>query len=126
MRGTVLKVAVVDDDPKFLDIVARRLRLADIDVLAVEAHVGVTNAVRAFKPDVVLIDLHTSAHMPIKQLIDLMRRKDQIPNAEYVIFSSSCAEELRRTQLAVGAKMALLKSDLKQVVLAIKSFESSS
>lgn len=120
-----MRVVVVDDDQVQLNMMARWLKREDWvdDVLALTNTVGVVNAVRDFDPDVVLMDLL----MPIisgADLLDMMMRPDQVPDACYVVFSGGDAVTLRRVQLATGAELALSKSTpMVQISHHIRSFE---
>ena len=121
-----MKVAVIDDDQEHLNIMARRLakepRVEEFLVLKNE--VGVTNKVRLFDPDVVLMDL-IMPHISGPELLVVMMRDDQIPDAAYIVFSGGDASMLRRTQLSLGAELALSKSTpLTQVMHHIVSFEN--
>lgn len=124
MDGTALRVAIVDDDEEQLEMYARWLRHADIEVLPIKSEIGsVTNKVAAFKPHVVLVDLNMP-HLPGRDLIKLMRSK--VPNACYVVFSAENPEQIRRVQLETGANGALSKSTpLRMFVAAIKTYEDA-
>ena len=119
-----MRVALIDDDVQQLDLLARLLRLEDLDVLEVRGEMcGVTNAVRAYRPDVVLVDLNMP-HLPCASLVRLMKR--EVPKAKYIIYSADIAERLRRAQLESGANDALSKScPIRQVALKIKSYENA-
>ncbi len=119
-----MKVAVIDDDPQHLDLMERNLRREHIEVLTIRNEVGrVTNKVREFDPDVVLVDLHMP-HMPGEKLISLLKR--EVPHAKYIVFSAADATRLRAVLLDTGADLALSKStDMRQIINHIKSFEDA-
>lgn len=119
-----LRVVVIDDDVQHLELMERNLRREHIDVLTIRNEVGrVTNAVRAFNPDVVLVDLHMP-HMPGEKLISLLKR--EVPHAKYIVFSAADATRLRSVLLATDADLALSKStDMQQIINHILSFEDA-
>lgn len=128
-----MRVAVIDDDPMQLELFERNLRLEYLDVLALDNSIGVTNQVRAFKPDVVLIDLNMGRLLPGEQLLRILLR--EVPQSHYIVFSADDATRLRRVVREVREGIsdsydaltrvdAMSKSsDWKQVVHKIKSFE---
>ncbi len=117
-----MRVVVIDDDEVFLNLIERFLNREGFEVLALRNTVGsVTNAVRAFKPDVVLVDI-CMPHMPGDALIRLMRR--EVPDAAYVVLSGCEAARIRRVEAETGADKAFTKSsDLAQLAHIIRSFE---
>lgn len=119
-----MRVVMIDDDEQQLELLSSLLRLEDLEVLTVPGRMcSVTNAVRAYDPQVVLVDLNMP-HLPCGQLIRLMRR--EVPRAKYVLYSADVAERIRRAQLESGADAALSKSTpIRQVALKIKSFEDA-
>lgn len=119
-----MRVAVIDDNAQQLELVTRLLRLEDLDVLPVLGQVGsVTNAVRAYRPDVMLVDLNMP-HLPCVDLVRLMRR--EVPGAVFILFSADTAEHIRRAMLECGAEAALSKSTpIHQVAMKIKSYEDA-
>lgn len=120
-----MKVVVIDDSQEHLNMMERWLRRENWveDVLALKNEVGVTNTVRAFDPDVVLMDL-LMPHISGQELLEIMMRDDQIPDACYIVFSGGDATMLRRVQLSVGADLALSKSvEMRHVAHHIRSFE---
>lgn len=118
-----MRVVVIDDDVQHLELMERNLRHEHIEVLTIRNEVGrVTNKVRDFKPDVVLVDLHMP-HMPGEELLRLLKR--EVPHAKYIVFSSADATRLRHVMFDTGASLALSKStDMKQIINHIKSFEN--
>jgi len=130
-----MKVAVIDDDPMQLELFARNLRHEYLDVLALDNSIGVTNQIRAFKPDVVLIDLNMGNLLPGEQLLKMLLR--EVPKSYYIVFSADDATRLRRVVREVREALpdsydaltrvdAMSKSsDWKQVVHKIKSFEDA-
>jgi two-component system OmpR family response regulator len=119
-----MRVAVIDDDPQQLELIYRFLSLEGFEVLTIKNEIGsVTNTARAFKPDVILVDLNMP-HLPGVGLVRIMRR--EIPGAKIVVYSSDDATKIRKAQLETGAHSALSKSiDLRQLVNQIRSFEDA-
>ncbi|HET6956737.1 MAG TPA: response regulator [Vicinamibacterales bacterium] len=120
-----MRVIIIDDDQEHLNIMERRLKREPWieSILALRNEIGVTNAVRVFDPDVVLMDLKMP-HISGEELLEILMRDDQVPDACYIVFSGSDATLLRRVQLRTGAELALSKSvDLGNVVHHIHSFE---
>jgi CheY-like chemotaxis protein len=59
-----------------------------------------------------------------EELLEIMMRDDQVPDACYVVFSGGDASTLRRVQLRTGAELALSKSiDLPNIAHHLRSFE---
>jgi len=123
--GEEMRVVVIDDSQEHLNMMERWLRREPwIDaILALKNDIGVTNTVRSFDPDVVMMDL-LMPRISGEELLEIMMRDDQVPDACYVVFSGGDATTLRRVQLRTGAELALSKSvDLQHVAHHIRSFE---
>jgi DNA-binding NarL/FixJ family response regulator len=121
-----MRVVVIDDDEVYLNLIERRFRLEpDMEILAIKAEIGsVVNKARTFNPDVVLVDLKMP-HLYGGHLIPLMKKKENLPRARYIILSGGDATELRRVAKETGADEAFSKStDLKHLVQLIRSYES--
>ena len=129
-----MKVVVIDDDPVQLELFARNLRHEYLDVLALDNSLGVTSQVRAFKPDVVLIDLNMGEFVSGEVLLHTLLR--EVPQSYYIVFSADDATRLRRVVRKARASLdsadALTRVDAmsklcdwKQVVHKIKSYEDA-
>ncbi|HWL89276.1 MAG TPA: response regulator, partial [Polyangiaceae bacterium] len=81
------RILAVDDDPLQLDLLFRGLTLEGFEVATHEGPIGVTNMVRAFQPDIVLLDLNIPS-LRGDRLIDLIRRAAG-PNTKYLLLSAS-------------------------------------
>ena len=95
-----MRVLVVDDDELQLELMERMLRLDNIEVATLSGPIGVSNRVRSFKPDVVLLD----ANMPALSghlLLGIVRRHAS-PDTKLILFSA--CDESRLRQLASDAK----------------------
>ena len=120
-----MRVVVIDDEQDHLELVERWLRREPWieSILALKNGIGVTNTVRMFDPDVVLMDLRMP-RISGEELLEIMMRADQVPDACYIVYSGGDATMLRRVQLRTGADLALSKSiEMHNVVHHIHSFE---
>jgi two-component system, OmpR family, response regulator len=101
-----MKIAIIDDDEQQLDITRRQFQRSGWEVLTINYQIGATNAVRAFAPHAVILDLE----MPIRgvDLIKTMRR--EVPSALYVLRSSVDEAKLRRAVAETGAHLGFSKS----------------
>jgi len=95
-----MKVLVVDDDPEQLEMMERQLRSFGVEVRTWNTGIGVTNAVREFGPDVVLLDVNIPA-LSGDRLVKLLRRSQT--SSRLVLFSSNDQDSLRRLAADVGA-----------------------
>jgi DNA-binding NarL/FixJ family response regulator len=121
-----MKVVVIDDDEQHRNLMERNFKRESwVDAaLVLNNEIGVTNKVRAFDPDVVLVDLNMP-YISGQDLLDIMMRDDQVPDAAFVVFSGGDATTLRRVQLATGAELALSKSTpMRQIMNHVRSFEN--
>lgn len=120
-----MRVVVIDDDEQHLNLMRRHLVREGMEVLAIKNNgCNVTNQVRLFDPDVVLMDLYMPI-LPGDQLISIMKRDDQVPDAAYIVMSGGDATVLRRVQLTLKIQQALSKSsDLTQITHHIRSYET--
>jgi DNA-binding NarL/FixJ family response regulator len=119
-------VVVIDDDEQHRNLMERNFKRESwVDAaLVLNNEIGVTNKVRAFDPDVVLVDLNMP-YISGQDLLDIMMRDDQVPDAAFVVFSGGDATTLRRVQLATGAELALSKSTpMRQIMNHVRSFEN--
>lgn len=111
-----MRVAIVDDDAQQLDIAKRQFELSGWEVLTVNYQIGATNAVRLFRPHVVILDLE----MPIRgvDLIRTMRR--EVPGPLYVLRSSCDDAKIRKAVAETGAHIGFSKSaPMAQVVASV-------
>ena len=88
------RVLVVDDDPIQLELVSRTLKGYGFEVATSESPIGVTNSVRSFKPDVVLVDVNIPA-MSGDKVVEVVRRLSD-GGARYVLYSACDEGTLRR------------------------------
>ncbi|WP_394841616.1 response regulator [Pendulispora brunnea] len=102
------RILAVDDDPLQLDLLFRGLTLEGFEVATHEGPIGVTNMVRAFQPDIVLLDLNIPS-LRGDRLIELIRRTAG-PNTKYFLLSASDESELRLRAAETSAHGWLSKS----------------
>lgn len=95
-----LRVMVVDDDQEQLELIARQLRAQGFEVRVWDSGIGVTNEVRDFEPDVVLLDVNIPA-LSGDRLVSLLRQSNT--KSRLVLFSSSDRERLRQLAAEVSA-----------------------
>jgi len=101
MTSRILRVLVVDDDEQHLELIRRFLDTDQFDVRTSSSPIGVSNLVREFSPDVILIDVNIPA-LSGDRLLPLVRRNTR-SDARLVLFSSSDADKLRRLAQEVSA-----------------------
>lgn len=103
-----LQVLVVDDDPEYLELVVRTLRMFNYDVATATTSLGVSNIVRRTEPDVVLLDVNIPA-LSGDALLGLARRRAP-KKTRFVLFSSADEDTLRKTAKQCGADGYITKS----------------
>jgi DNA-binding response OmpR family regulator len=104
-----VRVLAVDDDAEQLSLLARVLRKRGFDVQTVEGPIGVSSVVRAFDPDIVLVDVFMPA-LRGDHLLSLIRRNAGTRRARLVLFSSADRDELRKLAEDVEADGWLQKT----------------
>lgn len=97
----LLRVLVVDDDEEQLELMRRSLTSQQFEVRTSSTPIGVSNIVRDFVPDVILIDLNQPA-LSGDRLIKLVRQ-NTCSNARLVLYSSADVDKLRRLAAEVLA-----------------------
>ena len=107
--GKAVRVLAVDDDAEQLSLLARVLSKRGFDVRTVEGPIGVSSVVRAFDPDVVLVDVFMPA-LRGDHLLSLIRRNAGTRRARLVLFSSADRDELRKLAEDVEADGWLQKT----------------
>lgn len=100
MKDSSLRVLVVDDDVEHLELVQRQLQAFGFEVRTWSSGLGVTNEVRVFRPDVVLLDVNIPA-LSGDRLVPLLRQS--MSSIRLVLFSSSDRDQLRSLARQVEA-----------------------
>ena len=94
------RILVVDDDLSQLELMHRLLSGEGFEVATTPMPIGVSNLVKEFAPDVVLLDVNIPA-LPGNKLMALARRHAR-PGTRFVLYSGCEESELRL--LAVQAQ----------------------
>jgi two-component system, OmpR family, response regulator len=103
-----LRVLVVDDDEAQLSLVERSLRLDGFVVETTNEAFGVSNIVRRFQPNIVLLDVNIPA-LSGDRLLPVVRR--YAPASTKLVLFSACGEsELRKRAHDVSADGWISKS----------------
>jgi len=100
VKDSSLRVLVVDDDVEHLELVQRQLQAFGFEVRTWSSGLGVTNEVRVFRPDVVLLDVNIPA-LSGDRLVPLLRQS--MSSIRLVLFSSSDRDQLRSLARQVEA-----------------------
>ena len=103
-----LRILVVDDDHMQLDLVSRTLKGETFEVMVCDSPIGVTNAVRSFAPDVVLMDVNIPALSGDRLLT--IARKNAPKTTRFVLYSSADESRLRALSLEIEADGWIPKS----------------
>lgn len=108
MSERKLRVLVVDDDPLQLELVDRSLRHGGFDTRTTDRAFGATNIVRAFSPDVILLDVDIPA-LSGDRLLRLLRQGGAA-EATIILYSAHDEGRLRRIASDAGADGWVSKS----------------
>jgi DNA-binding response OmpR family regulator len=108
MSSDKLKVLIVDDDPMQIELVSRTLRSDGFEVSSSTSPIGVSNVVRTFAPDVVLIDVNIPALSGDRLLT--LAKKSAPGHTLFVLYSASDETTLRRLAADVFADGWISKS----------------
>jgi DNA-binding response OmpR family regulator len=117
MAEAPLRVLVVDDDVMQLRLVERTLRAEGFQVEACSNPIGVSNLVRSYVPDIVLLDVNIPA-LSGDRLLEIARRGAP-PATRFILYSSSDATTLRGLAMRVGAD-GWISKDVVGAALATK------
>lgn len=104
-----LKVLIVDDSQQQLDLTARQLRAFGFDVATSSGSFGVSNLVRQFAPDVVLLDVEIPA-LSGDRLLTIARRH-AAEGTRFVLFSACDESRLRALAAETQADGWISKSE---------------
>jgi DNA-binding response OmpR family regulator len=114
-----LRVLLVDDEQEFVETLADRLKMRDLE--ASTAHDGheALSAVAKEEPDVIILDLK----MPGIHGIEVLKRvKEAYPNVEVIILTGHGSEKDEETARGLGAFDYVRKpADLDALVSRIKN-----
>jgi CheY-like chemotaxis protein len=104
-----LKVLVIDDDPIVLETIRERLSRRAYDVTTRDQALGSTHAVRAARPDILLLDVL----MPVlngDHLAELLRADPGAYPVSIILHSTKPADELADLVRQTGALGAIQKT----------------
>ncbi|MBX3181337.1 MAG: response regulator [Polyangiaceae bacterium] len=107
-RPGATRVVVVDDDLHQLRLIERTLEAEGFEVRSTAEPIGASNLVRAFQPDIVLLDVNIPA-LPGDRLLGLIR-KVAPAHTRLVLHSSTDQESLRERARKVGADAWIQKN----------------
>lgn len=108
MNDRPLRVLIVDDDAVQLEMIQRSLRLEGFDVTVTRAALGVSNLVRSFLPDAVLLDVNIPA-LTGDRLLTVARRHAP-PATRFFLYSACDESKLRALAKETGADGWMSKS----------------
>lgn len=94
MTDPSLRLLVVDDDEEQLELVRRLLTAFRFDVRTTSSPIGVSNLVREFAPNIILIDVNQPA-LSGDRILELVRKNTR-SDAKLILYSSADPERLRR------------------------------
>ena len=117
------RILVVDDEPANVEILRRALRREGYrDINGITDPTAVPEALRQFRPDLLLLDL-LMPHLDGFQILELM--KETLPTSSYLpvlVLTADATAESKRKALAGGAKDFIPKRfDLTEVLLRIRN-----
>jgi DNA-binding response OmpR family regulator len=90
----MIRILLVDDSPIVTNMVSSYLSDKGYSVAVVNSPFGVSNKIREFKPQVVLMDLGLPGLSGAK-LMHMCKEKEDVPVCRIVIFSSVNEDEMR-------------------------------
>ncbi|MCA9604184.1 MAG: response regulator [Myxococcales bacterium] len=116
-----MRILIIDDDPTVLLIARRSLEVRGHVVEARSEPLGTTNAVRHFRPDVVVLDLSMPAldGPHLARLISAAKL-----DVRLVLYSSVDPRELEAKAAELGADAFVHKSNPEDLVLVVEGLDA--
>ena len=115
-----VRVLIVDDDPQHLALVQRLLVGRGMEVETSDAPLGVSNTVRRFEPDVVLLDVQMD-RLTGDRILGVARRHAP-PGTRFLLHSASDETRLRTLATEAGADGWVSKStDADELIRVVES-----
>ncbi len=113
-----IKVLLVDDEAEFVETLANRLRMRDVEANSVLNGEQALSALKKEEPDVIVLDLK----MPGMDGIEVLRRaKEAYPNVEIIMLTGHGSEKDEEVARSLGVFNYMKKpADLKSLMQFIK------
>ena len=119
MTGSSNRILVVDDEEMDVRLLERLLNRSGFDEVATTTDpTNVTQVFQAFRPDLVLLDLHMPVHDGFAVIDDLRTFIDEESYLPIVVLTGDGSQETKRRALAAGAKDFITKPFDSAEVLA--------
>ncbi len=118
------KIMVIDDDEKYLIATKELLEEEGYDVITYQHGFGATSAVRANRPDLVLLDINMPA-LSGENLASIILRNDHAKHVPIVFYSSNDEDSLRSSVLKHGVRGYICKGDVAELRKKVLRYLSS-
>jgi FixJ family two-component response regulator len=106
MQKTMLRVAIVDDEPSVRTALARLLSASLFDTKTYATAREFIDSTREFRPECLVVDIHMPEFSGLDLLRYLHRKKDKIPAVAITAFDDN---EIREQCKSFGASAFLIK-----------------
>ena len=100
------KVLIVDDEPDFMEIIVKRLKVRDIDVSGVGSGYLALEALDSLNPDVIILDVKMPGMDGIETLREIKKKK---PLTEVIMLTGHASVETGIQGMQLGAFDYLMK-----------------
>jgi CheY-like chemotaxis protein len=115
------RILVVDDEPAVLEVVTRILKVAGFEVLGISESLGVAEAARRFRPNLVLMDMDMP-ELDGSELCTLLKSQPEMKGVPVVFLSGRTLDADRDLALFSGASAYLDKPvDAPALVRTVRS-----
>lgn len=113
-----IKVLLVDDEKEFVETLANRLKMRDVEANSVLNGEQALSALKKEEPDVIILDLK----MPGMDGIEVLKRiKEAYPDVEIIMLTGHGSEKDEETARSLGVFNYMEKPvDIKKLMLQIK------
>ena len=112
---TVIKILLAEDDVTMVSLLTTLLKMEGFNVVALRADADVPAAVRAEKPDILLLDVHLS-HQSGFDILDAIRNSEDTVDTRVVMSSGS---NVKDECLHHGANGFLMKPYMPDELITI-------
>lgn len=96
-----MRIMVIDDDLQVLQVTRDLLEHEGFDVIVRHQGLGATSAIRASRPDLVLLDLNMPA-LSGESLVPLLRANEHSRSVPVLLYSANDEESLTRCVARLG------------------------